>query len=114
MDVLHIPQVAASRAMMIVGGCELASRLVASYVGDYIKGRLMVVYVIFCVVLGIQNAVCSQAYTYIHLLLYAAGEAWGFLPLVTCSCISHYSCYCFFFHFLSTPLLPTNVILFLC
>ena len=74
MDVLGIPQWKASRAMSLIGACEVVSRLVTSYLGDRVKGKILYVYVICSLVLMLQNGLGSMATTFNYLLIYAAGQ----------------------------------------
>lgn len=75
MHTLGIPQSQASNAMIVVGACEVVSRVLTSYCGDYVKGKILYVYVAFAFALGVQNALGSLAYSYTHLVIYAAGKS---------------------------------------
>ncbi|KAK2157441.1 hypothetical protein LSH36_191g01053 [Paralvinella palmiformis] len=72
MEVLGIPQRQSSEAMAVAGSCEVFSRLLTSYIGDYFKGKILYMYVLCCVLLCIQNALGTMAYTFTHLAIYAA------------------------------------------
>ena len=74
MDVLGIPQSKSSNAMAVIGSCEVVSRLVTSYVGDYVKGKILWVYVGCTLALCIQNALGSLATQFSELVGYAAGQ----------------------------------------
>lgn len=82
MDVLGIPQDKASVAMIGVGACELTSRLVVSFAGDYIKGRILKFYVAICLILCVQNILGSLAYTYLHLVIYGSGMRSNFFFII--------------------------------
>ncbi len=101
MDVLDIPQEKASQAMMAVGICEVVSRLVTSYLGDYIKGRILYVYVVFCLILGLQNALGSLAYTYLHLVIYSAGKEVKYIGRIASNVFLHFFVHCNRFNFVA-------------
>ena len=73
MDVLGIPQSQSSTAMSVVGCCEVVSRLLTSYVGDYFKGKILYLYAVCAFILCLQNALGSLAYTFTQLTIYGAG-----------------------------------------
>ena len=73
MESMGIDQSKAASAMSVVGVCELVSRIITSYVGDYVKGKILYAYVVFTFLLAIQNAMGSLAYNYKHVMLYGAG-----------------------------------------
>ncbi len=73
MGTFNIPQGKASEAMIGVGVGELISRLVVSFVGDYIKGHILKLYSIICVVLAVHSNLGSLAYSYLHFVIYGAG-----------------------------------------
>lgn len=64
----------AASAMSAVGVCELISRLLTSYIGDYFKGKILYAYVLFTFLLAIQNALGSLAYNYTQVVIYGAGK----------------------------------------
>ena len=67
---MQIDQSKASIAMSVFGALELTSRLLMSYLGDYIKGRILYSYVVFCLGLSVLNLVAAQASTFEHMLAY--------------------------------------------
>ena len=73
MSSLDIPQSQASWAMSVMGGCELFSRVLMSYVGDRFKGRILYMYVACTLILGVQNAVGSLIYSFNQILLFGVG-----------------------------------------
>jgi len=73
MDILDITQWDASRAMSLVGFCELVSRAATSYIGDRFKGRIIPIYVMCTMCLCLQNIFGAFANTYNQLLIYAIG-----------------------------------------
>lgn len=74
MVVLGIDQSKASTAMSIFGAFEIVSRLITSYVGDYVKGKMLYSYVIFALSLSILNVVGAYASTYGHMIGYGIGK----------------------------------------
>ena len=60
--------------MTVAGSCEVVSRLMMSYIGDYCKGKLLYTYVVFCSLLFILNGATTVAHNYTHMIVYAAGE----------------------------------------
>ena len=73
MEAMGIEPSKAASAMSIVGVCELVSRLITSYLGDYIKGKILYTYVLFTFLLAIQNALGSLAHNYTQIIIYGAG-----------------------------------------
>ena len=74
MTEMQIDQSKASIAMSVFGALELTSRLLMSYLGDYIKGRILYSYVAFCLGLSVLNLVAAQASTFEHMLAYGVCE----------------------------------------
>ena len=74
MEAMGIEPSKAASAMSIVGVCELVSRIITSYLGDYIKGKILYTYVIFTFLLAVQNALGSFADNYTQIILYGAGK----------------------------------------
>jgi hypothetical protein len=73
MHFLGISQKDSSQAMIALGMSELVSRLVTSFVGDYIKGQILIMYVGCCLILAIQNGLAILAKTYIHMVFLCIG-----------------------------------------
>ena len=69
-----IHQSDASKAMIAMGGAECITRLAMSYLGNYIKGSLLYMYVISCSVLTIINLLAYFATSYLHLTMYGVGK----------------------------------------
>ena len=78
MTEMQIDQSQASIAMSVFGALELVSRLLMSYLGDYIKGRILYSYVAFCLGLSILNLIAAQASTFPHMLAYSVCEFFVF------------------------------------
>ena len=62
-----------SKAMMMMGGTEVLSRLVTSLLGDYIKGYLLHMYIFCCLMLAVINILGYFASTYVQLSIYGIG-----------------------------------------
>ncbi len=73
MTTLSIPQSHASIAMSVMGATELVSRIITSYVGDYFKGYMLMMYIVFTSALAITNFLAYLATTFTHLLIYGIG-----------------------------------------
>ena len=71
---LGISQSKASTVMSIFGAFEIISRVITSYVGDYLKGKLLHVYVLFSFLLCLLNIGGAFAYTYTHMIVYGIGK----------------------------------------
>jgi len=91
MEVLGIPQRQSSEAMAVAGSCEVFSRLLTSYIGDYFKGKILYMYVLCCVLLCIQNALGTMAYTFTHLAIYAAGKLHFLKTSLNDSCVNTFT-----------------------
>ncbi len=74
MEVMGITQERGSLCMIIVGVFELISRCMASWLGDYIKGKILYLYIGCMLAMSCQNAMGYFATTYSHLALYGAGK----------------------------------------
>ena len=73
MEAMGIEPSKAASAMSVVGVCELVSRIITSYLGDYIKGKILYTYVLFTFLLAVQNALGSLASDYTQVVVYGAG-----------------------------------------
>jgi hypothetical protein len=77
MDVYGIPQSKASRGMMVIAGCDLVSRVIASYLADRIKGKTLHMYVVFTLALCLVNVAGSFAHTFLYMVVFVAGNLRG-------------------------------------
>ncbi len=73
MNTLSIPQSQASVAMSVIGATEVVSRAITSYVGDYFKGYMLIIYIVCAITLAITNFLAYLATTYTQLLVYGVG-----------------------------------------
>ena len=74
MATMGIGAEASLQVMPILGATELASRLAASYVGNYVKGYMLIIYAVCCVFLAVINLLALMATTYIHMMFYGVGK----------------------------------------
>ncbi len=74
MDKLDIPQSDSSMAMMVMGGTEVITRIVVSFLGDHIKGYMLHMYIICCFMLIITNILGYFALTFLHFTIYVVGK----------------------------------------
>ena len=73
MNTLHIHQSQASKAMIIIGATELASRAFISYFGNHIKGYMLHVYFVICIIMTVVNILGYMATTFVQLIIYGIG-----------------------------------------
>ena len=69
----NVAQSKAAIVMSLYGAMELVSRLVASYIGDFFKGRLLYAYVLFSFVLVLVNVFGAFADSIAHWIIYVIG-----------------------------------------
>ena len=73
MDFLGIPQSHGSKAMIVLGVCELLGRLLTSLLGDRFKGKFLPIFGVCSLVLSGLNIFGSFATNFTHMVIFVAG-----------------------------------------